>query len=409
MRLLYSSLLILNSSFAFAQTWEAVGGGIQGGDSNICAPVFSLCGYNGKLYAAGLMTRAGNMPVNNIASWDGKRWDTLGRGLNGVVKAMCVYKNALCVGGQFSKAGRKKVNDVAQWVDTTRTIPEWYNLGAGISRNGLEGISAAANLRVLYKYDSNLYVGGAFSATGDGKPAFDIAKWNTTRWSKLPRFVKTIREDTAGGGLGYNGEINAFGVYKGKLYIGGGFNFWFDEEVPKDMHKAGEYSGVCTWDGKKWSDVMEFKFTTGRAINSMVMYDSILYIGGSFGSVSGNTYNNIVGWNGKNWVSLGAGIHGTVWAMQEYNGKLYVGGNFDSAGGVAAKNIAAWNGQTWEAVGAGLEGSYNGKLPQVSSLCVYKGELYAGGYFNSSGGKLVNHIAKLNLKGTKPVPTKSKK
>src|SRR5579872_6509144 len=78
------------SSFAFSQTWEPVGGGIQGGDSNIAAPVFTLCEYNGKLYAAGLITKAGSMLVNNMASWDGKHWDSLGKGVNGVVKAMCV-------------------------------------------------------------------------------------------------------------------------------------------------------------------------------------------------------------------------------------------------------------------------------------------------------------------------------
>ena len=184
MRLLYSALFILSSSFAFAQTWEPVGPGITSWDTNEL-PVYTLCEYNVKLYAGGTFHSAGKLKTNYVASWDGKNWDTLSIGTNGIVTAMTVYKNALCVGGGFNKAGRKRANNVAEWVDTTRTVPAWHVLGKGISRmdfyddkgkpvyNILDHVIAS-----LTEYKEELYACGNFSYTGDGLRANFISKWN---------------------------------------------------------------------------------------------------------------------------------------------------------------------------------------------------------------------------------------
>ncbi len=48
--------------------------------------------------------------------------------------------------------------------------------------------------------------------------------------------------------------------------------------------------------------------------------------------------------------------------------------------GVSANLIARWNGASWQPVGTGMNWS-------VQALCVYNGELYAGGAFTTAGGK----------------------
>lgn len=78
------------------------------------------------LYAAGNFTSAGILPAANVAQWDGRRWHSLGEGVNGYVYALAVYKGKLYVGGEFTQAGAVAVNSLAVW-DGTR----WAGLGQG--------------------------------------------------------------------------------------------------------------------------------------------------------------------------------------------------------------------------------------------------------------------------------------
>ncbi|MCP4663776.1 MAG: hypothetical protein GY856_50980, partial [bacterium] len=74
---------------------------------------------------------------------------------------------------------------------------------------------------------------------------------------------------------------------------------------------------------------------------------------------------------------------------------LYAGGYFITAGGVVVNHIAKWDGTAWSALsgpsGIGTDGG-------VSALAVYDdgsgAALYAGGYFTTAGGVVVTHIAK---------------
>lgn len=97
--------------------------------------------------------------------------------------------------------------------------------------------------------------------------------------------------------------------------------------------------------------------------------------------------------NAQTWTALGTGFNNTVLAVTEYKGEIYAGGDFDSAGTVVVNHIAKWNGSSWSPVGTGIGGV------SVEALAVYNGELYAGGRFSEAGGIPAIAIAKWN--GTK--------
>nr|MBA3972096.1 T9SS type A sorting domain-containing protein [Bacteroidota bacterium] len=105
------------------------------------------------------------------------------------------------------------------------------------------------------------------------------------------------------------------------------------------------------------------------------------------------TLNNIARWNGLAWVCLGSGINGTVTSLCVYKDKLYAGGTFTSAGGVSVNNIACWDGSTWANVGGGV--SYTGGIT-VSTILVYNNDLYVGGTFQLVNGDPIDNIAKWN-------------
>ena len=86
------------------------------------------------------------------------------------------------------------------------------------------------------------------------------------------------------------------------------------------------------------------------------------------------------------WFALGAGIGGDppavyVRAVVEYNGDLIAAGRFQFAGGQPANNIARWDGTSWHPMGLGTNN-------EVFALCVYQGELIAGGNFSQPAQKL---------------------
>ena len=81
----------------------------------------------GRLVVAGQFTRVGETPVNNIARWDGARWQALGSGIEGPANPYIAKSpvNALITddqgrvlaGGSFTQAGGKASSYLARWQD----------------------------------------------------------------------------------------------------------------------------------------------------------------------------------------------------------------------------------------------------------------------------------------------------
>ncbi len=141
-------------------------------------------------------------------------------------------------------------------------------------------------------------------------------------------------------------------------------------------------------------------YTFGNGLGSpsyaVAVIDSIVYVGGSFGTAGGNQVNNIAKWDGNSWSPLGSGTNSDVNALAVIGNDLYAAGNFSSAGGAGASHIAKWDGSNWSSLGQGVNSTI---------LCLFADgtDLYAGGFFTQAGGNSANRIAKWDGNSWQPL------
>jgi hypothetical protein len=272
----------------------------------------------------------------------------------------------------------------------------WLPVGSGM--NG-------GYIYTLCHYDSVLYAGGTFIEPGN-----HIAQWNGGYWQGL--------------GSGTNGYVDALGIYKQRLFVGGFFSSaggisatdlvewnganWFEgvlavpsyvvtafDTINKDLLVGNSGGFTFTYVDSAWGN-----YVNGiNQVNAMCMFKDSLYEVGykivyPFYAYLGESfigYFGVMRKAGSNYswakkakftsVSATADLN----CMAEYNGYLFIGGIFDSINGSPMSNIVCWNGNTFLPVE-----SING---QVYALQVFDGKLYAGGLFDSAGGKPANNIA----------------
>jgi trimeric autotransporter adhesin len=345
--------VILSIRPAGAQTWSALGTGVDG-------YIYATTIYNGQLIAAGEFSTAGSVPASNIARWNGTSWDSLGPGLNGRVDALAVFEGELIAGGQFSKAGSLDVFYIAAWNGTAWSA----HMGA---MNGA--------VKALLPFGANLVAGGSFHMAG-GVDANHIAGYNSSAgW-----FV-------FGSGIaGANDDVLALAEDGSSLYAGGAFTLVDDNNV----------NHIARWTGTAWSAMGT---GVGGVVYSMVVFNSEIVAGGLFTTAGGNPAANIARWNGTAWLSLDNGTGGFypyVLALRSYHNALYAGGLFTTASGLTVNGVAKWNGSAWSAMAGGVwnpgplvDGSY--------TLAQFNSNLVAGGtFFNAGPLSNVGNIAAWN-------------
>lgn len=172
--------------------WSDLGGGVVSPGAPMPGTVYALAvAPNGDLVVGGQFGRAGTVPVNNIARWNGATWSALGGGsggVNGLVLALAFLPNGdLVAAGYFATASGVVVNNVARWNGAT-----WAPLG-----NGLNNPSNAL---------ATLPDGSVVARAGSTQ----LARWNGANWSAM--------------GSGFNGAVESFAFRpSGEFLIGGMF------------------------------------------------------------------------------------------------------------------------------------------------------------------------------------------
>ncbi len=72
------------------------------------------------------------------------------------------------------------------------------------------------------------------------------------------------------------------------------------------------------------------------------------YVGGDFTEFAGVTANNIIKWNGTQWLPVGDGFNHPVHSITKYKNSIVAAGEFDSSGTTRFKMpIAKWTGGNW--------------------------------------------------------------
>ncbi|MGA2092069.1 MAG: hypothetical protein ABSH16_01495 [Sedimentisphaerales bacterium] len=336
--------------------WRAFGNGLGGNVGSNDSYEQSLTVYNNELVATGVFTTAGGIDVNEIARWNGDKWQKLGSGLGGssyhLGYALTVYNGDLIAGGQFTRAGDIDANSIARWDGSN-----WYPLGTGFGVGISMPNNPQASVRSLTVFNGQLIAGGDFNLAG-GVDANGIAAWDGSNWHAIGDGIKISWQ----GVTAYYG-VRALTVYKGDLIAGGDFN----NAGGIDVH------GIMRWDGQTWQPMGGGIAGTRPYVAALMVYDGNLIVGGNFTKAGGIGVNYIASWDGNSWQPMGNGFNSTVYTLTIYDGQLIAGGSFASP-----KGIARWDGSSWQPFGSGMEG--------VTALTSFHGDLIAGGWFAVAGG-----------------------
>jgi trimeric autotransporter adhesin len=210
--------------------WTALGSGISdwlGQRPDFPPTVRALAIYGGEVYAAGAFDGAGDVPVANIAKWNGNNWSALGSGINGWVNALAISgSDQLYAGGAFTTADGGATTNVVKWNGS-----RWSALGSGF--DGPSDIGSPGEVKALVVSGNDLYAAGTFMTTG-GSTASRIARWDGSRWSALGSGI--------GGASPY---VYALAVSGSDLYTGGPFSI-AGGKVSVYVAKAVVYPPVLT-------------------------------------------------------------------------------------------------------------------------------------------------------------------
>jgi hypothetical protein len=250
-------------------------------------------------------------------------------------------------------------------IDPTFSDESWGSVGGwpGTDPMALTAVWAAAADAA-----GNFYVGGRFTAIGD-VVAFNIAKWDGSRWSAL--------------GLGLSDLVYGLVVSGSNVYAVGSFIY-----ATNTGPTAVPVNYIAKWDGKTRS-ALGSGMVAFMGVNALAVSGSDLFAGGYFASAGGVPARFVAKWNGSVWSALGSGMDGPVMSLVVMGTDLYAGGFFYTAGGVEVRYMAKWNGSAWSALGSGMGAP-------VMSLAVLGANVYAGGTFTSAGGTPANYVAKWN-------------
>jgi hypothetical protein len=401
--------------------WTALGQGLTdfATSSSPGQPYAIAVDGAGRAYVGGKFKTAGGMVVNNIAMWDGAKWNALGAGLegdggldDGSVSALAIVGNDLYVGGSFTKAGGASARHLAKLNLSTR---QWSQVGGGVD----------GQVYALTFANGLLYVGGDFDAVGSVN-AKDIATWNGAAWQALGNSLQIYQVfDTCSE---QSTHVYSIAVEGDLVYVGGNFRLVYKgagSVCSLSSYLLANHLLVYDRAQNEW-------FTLGSGlpgvsngtqffahpISALQATGNDLYVGGHFGNAGTVTAAGIARFNlTTGWSAVSGGISGTrstgafatgpeVRALLRDGAYLYVAGDFTATGGGPAESIARYDlgSGAWTPLGSGLAYEHNGVT--VQALARGPSGLYVGGKFALAGGQGASGLSHWTLG---PTPSQNKR
>ncbi len=343
------------------------------GPSGVEGAVYSMTEHLGDLYVGGLFDAAGGQPATNIARFNGRHWSAVDTGTDGRVRTVYSWGGSLVIGGNFFTAGgldcaHVAILDLGEWTPMGEGLPDWPN--------------------AFCVHNAALHACGKIDADGDWNYSV-IARWDGKNWHDEFDGTSLIN------------EAHDLIHFDGSLFYGGDFEYdAFDPSI----------FNFTEWTGTDWTD---FGFGSGQHVNTLLVHDNGLYIGGSF-SVAGaipscglvymtggrtlnpvaqpdvprtvvdltiwnqglvvGQENAVIPYTGIAWLdTLGGALDGDLNCLATLGIDLYAAGSF--AGGIARWD-REWD--EWVQVG-GSPGTVNHERNTIRALCQYDGHIVAAG------------------------------
>ena len=346
--------------------WAEIGGGLGGGYPGWFGTVAE--GQEGRLYVGGLFQQIGSVPASNVAEWTGSEWRPLGNGLNGLVYTLAVGPDgAVYAGGQFSRSGDNQMLSIAKWNGS-----EWLPLLNDTWRS----------VQKIRFYGSRLIAAGQTQGAGASVAEFTGDSWNVIGGEADPIPVIHNFVNAA--------LINDFRMSGDDLYIAGRFITLNDEAV--------EATNVARWDGTEWHALglgAGIAGDAGEFLNALALEDDKVYAGGLITRAGGNVASGIARWSetDQRWVNFNGGIVSSsgrafVRDLEFIGSDLVIAGFFNRIAGTDAASIAAFNGSSLRPLGSGVAGS----VTDIASADA--GDFYVAGSLITAGEQVTPGIAR---------------
>ncbi|MFN8359063.1 MAG: T9SS type A sorting domain-containing protein [Candidatus Kapaibacterium sp.] len=362
----------------------------------------SLAVFKGELYSNVKYVNLNN--IITIARWDGMRWKRIIE----KVEAKSYY-NSIPI------RGIKATNDylyVYGAVDSMKPM-----LGSFFKANNLVRFNGTTwstlldttmqdRIKTISFDGEDVIIAGNFSSV-NGIISDGIAKRNNTtnRWSSL------------GSGIPFNPnygrEISSVIVAGSQVFTAGLFDIAGAQYV---NNIAGFNQTTSSWFALRDAKTQAPVVVVAASIFTVYEDEGKLLGFGGFVHAGDKTLNNIGYWTGGNWLNIGPGIIGNATFTRQYNhlfqaptgftqyarlnGTMYLGGSFDVLGDYPCENITTYDNGVTNCVGGGVTQSYQGTsghflfTSSISSLKVFRNELFAVGNFVKAGNVNVESIAK---------------
>lgn len=367
---------------------DAVGGGDGSGnpdaswdpDANRLVLSLALSSDGTRLYMGGMFNSLGGVIRNRIAAIDKTTGMPTDWNPDADDRVFCLVLsgNTLYAGGIFTHIGGQVRNRIAALDVTTHNARAWDpDADAGVNSMLIDG--------------TKLYVGGAFTHIG-GSARNRIATLDTAVDSN-----NAMPWDPDA-----DGSVNALLLSGTTLYVGGTFT---DVGGSPRNNIAALDTTVDTGAASAWDPEAGVASETS-AVNALALFDTTLYVGGTFDTIGGEPRNNIAALDTAldtdNATLWDPDIDDTVHTMALNGTTLYVGGIFAwvgvgggvGHGGIIALDIArdVQIARTWN------PGLFNGPIaPAVYAIATDGSSLFAGGNFDRVVNSVGGHLARFDF------------
>ena len=396
-----------------------------------CGTVYAIAVSSTTVYAAGLFDTIGGQPRNNLAGLDPQSGAATSftpnpnsnlSGLAVSVDGLTVYAGGgfTTIGGQsrnylaavnaadgsattFNPNPNSSVQAIGVSASTVYAGGFFSSLG-GVVRHSLAALNASTGKATSFAPDSSysvdssalvnalavsadgstVYVGGFFTSFG-GQPRNFIAALNAADGTATPWNP----------GVGTDYQVNCLALSGSLLYAGGDF-FFIGGQPRNHIAALGLTDGLATAFDPNAVD---------GSVSALAVSGSLVYAGGIFHNIGGQSRSALAALNAADGSATAwnpdpqfSGFNPIVFALavSRSGSTIYAGGYFDTVQGVDRKNIAAINAVDGTPTSFNPQASGTAFSDGVYAIALSRSKVYAGGLFQTIGGRSRNYLAELN-------------